>query len=122
MKVLLFVGFLVVVLVVLLMNVQEGMTSYTPQEIYDVLKLTPSEKINKIIYNHKSSIDSSVFKIGNLKETDSDYATKKETLTNDITNKGMALTKLQSIPKENQKKLASVYMQELKAANPNLIV
>jgi hypothetical protein len=122
MKVLLFVGFLVVVLVVLLMNVQEGMTSYTPQEIYDVLKLTPSEKINKIIYNHKSSIDSSVFKIGNLKETDSDYATKKETLTNDITNKGMALTKLQSISKEHQKKLASAYMQELKAANPNLIV
>ena len=123
MKGFLFVGLLLIVLVMLFSgNVQEGMTSYTPQEIYDALKIRPSYKINNIISMYKSNNTSNVGKMLNLKETDPEYANKKEALNKVIINNDVEMNKLQSISKEHQKKLASAYMEELKAANPDLIV
>jgi hypothetical protein len=122
MKVLAFIVFLLVVLW-FVRNVHEGATNPppTPQQIYDILKLTPNSTILTIINENKRHLGLIATKTAQLKVSDPEYSNKRAKLQEDANLKGSLVEKLETISKDKQKMMASAYMAELKAANPNLM-
>jgi hypothetical protein len=122
MKLLAFIVFLLVVLW-FVRNVHEGATNPPPtdKEIYDILRRYPDSTISDIIIKLKNRIEKLVYEMSQLKTTELDYDKKKSKLQEEHDLKESHMEKLNTIPNEHQKKVASLYISELIATNPNMI-